>query len=167
MKHCIVMGVCGCGKSTIATAMAEQLDAHFVEADDYHSADNIDRMRNNQALTDANRWPWLLAVATAVNQRTNGCVISCSALTFAYRDFLRRHIENPVCFIHLHGSRDTLLERMNNREGHFMPATMLDSQLETLELLQESEVGVQLAIENSVRELAAAAVEFVQASRLV
>lgn len=165
------MGVCGCGKSTIATAMAEALDARFVEADDYHSADNIERMRNNQALTDENRWPWLLAVATAVNQSanesTNGCVISCSALTLAYRDFLRRHIEKPVCFIHLHGSRDTLLERMNNREGHFMPATMLDSQLETLELLQDAEVGVQLAIENDVQQLTTAAVEFVQASRLV
>lgn len=147
------MGVCGCGKSTVASKLAQSMNGEFVEADTLHSPHNVSLMSSGQALTDSDRWPWLSSVGAMVNQSSQPAFVSCSALRRSYRDYLRSRIDEPVVFIHLTGSRDVLLRRMNNRENHFMPTGLLDSQLETLEVLQEDEIGVQISIYLSVEQI--------------
>jgi len=153
MRHTVVMGVCGCGKSTVASKLALRMNGKFVEADTLHSPHNVRRMRNGQALTDSDRWPWLSSVGAMVNQSLQPAFVSCSALRRSYRDYLRSRIDEPVVFIHLTGRRDVLLTRMNSRENHFMPIGLLDSQLDTLEVLQEDEIGVQIDICLSVEQI--------------
>lgn len=157
MQHIVVMGVCGCGKSTIAQALAEHYGRKFIEADELHPCDNINRMRNGQALTDADRWPWLASVSDVVNGSALPVVVSCSALRRSYREFLNKHIKLPVYYVHLDGTRDLLSARMASRGNHFMPEALLDSQLATLEPLHFDEAGVQLDIRLSVHELVDAA----------
>ncbi|MEK7455765.1 MAG: gluconokinase [Pseudomonadota bacterium] len=132
----IVMGVSGCGKSTLGAMLAQALDCPFLEGDSYHSAAAVEKMRGGEALTDADRWPWLdrLGAAIAGTVATQGvAVAACSALKRAYRDRLRAAIGVPVHFILLDNDRDELLARLGNRPGHYMPASLLDSQLATLE----------------------------------
>jgi len=132
----IVMGVSGCGKSTLGALLADALGCPFLEGDDFHSADAVEKMRGGRALTDEDRWPWLdrLGQAAAATMAANGAVVlACSALRRSYRDRLRVGIGAPVRFILLENSRDLLLARLGNRPGHYMPACLLDSQLATLE----------------------------------
>ncbi|WP_395337512.1 gluconokinase [Novosphingobium sp. BL-8H] len=130
------MGVSGCGKSTLGAMLAEALDCAFLEGDTFHSADAVEKMRAGQPLTDEDRWPWLdrlgEAAVKAVAQRGRA-VIACSALRLAYRDRLRAAIDGPVHFVLLETDREKLVARMENRPGHYMPASLLDSQLATLE----------------------------------
>lgn len=132
----IVMGVSGCGKSTLGALLAQTLACPFLEGDDFHSADAVDKMRNGTPLTDEDRWPWLdrlgRAIATA-KEGHGGAVAACSALRKIYRDRLRATIGGPVRFVMLDNDRDALLARLGNRPGHYMPASLLDSQLATLE----------------------------------
>ncbi|MBR2270282.1 gluconokinase [Sphingobium sp.] len=132
----IVMGVSGCGKSTLGAMLAQALDCPFLEGDSYHSAAAVEKMRGGEALTDEDRWPWLdrLGAAIAGTVAAQGvAVAACSALKRAYRDRLRAAIGVPVHFILLDNDRDELLARLGNRPGHYMPASLLDSQLATLE----------------------------------
>lgn len=132
----IVMGVSGCGKSTLGALLAQALDCPFLEGDSYHSAQAVEKMRGGAALTDADRWPWLdrLGAAIAVTVAERGvAVAACSALKRVYRDRLRTAIGVPVHFILLDQDRAELLARLGNRPGHYMPASLLDSQLATLE----------------------------------
>jgi gluconokinase len=132
----IVMGVSGCGKSTLGELLARTLDCPFLEGDDYHSAQAVEKMRSGQALTDEDRWPWLDRLGQATGAAIVGrgvAITACSALRKVYRDRLRDAIGQPVRFILLDNSRDRLLDRMGNRPGHYMPASLLDSQLATLE----------------------------------
>ena len=132
----IVMGVSGCGKSTLGALLGEALDCAFLEGDAYHSAASVQKMERGEPLTDEDRWPWLDRVgrATATAARTGGvAVAACSALRKCYRDRLVRTIGNPTCFLLLNSSRDMLLQRLVSRTGHYMPASLLDSQLATLE----------------------------------
>ena len=132
----IVMGVSGCGKSTLGAMLAQALDCPFLEGDIYHSAAAVEKMRGGQALTDDDRWPWLdrLGAAIAGTVAAQGvAVAACSALKRTYRDRLRAAIGVPVHFILLDNDRDALLARVGNRPGHYMPASLLDSQLATLE----------------------------------
>lgn len=143
----VVMGVSGCGKSTLGGLMAQALDCPFLEGDSFHSADAVDKMRRGCALTDEDRWPWLdrLGVAAASAIATQGRVVAaCSALRRAYRDRLRTAIGVPVHFLLLDGSRDALLTRLHNRPGHYMPASLLDSQLGTLERPSPDERAIML-----------------------
>jgi len=151
--HTIVMGVCGCGKTTLATALAKELNGQFIEADDLHSVANVEKMRRGVPLNDSDRWPWLLQVAKAANELQEPVFISCSALRRSYRDFLRDNISSAVDFVHLNGDKQTLLSRMGGREGHYMPTALLDSQLELLEKLGQEESGFQLDIELTVSEM--------------
>lgn len=132
----IVMGVSGCGKSTLGALLAEALGCAFLEGDSFHSAESVAKMRGGVALTDADRWPWLdrLAAAAAASIATHGvAVAACSALRAAYRERLRRGIGAPVRFVLLDPCRDRLAARLAARPGHFMPPSLLDSQLATLE----------------------------------
>ena len=125
----VVMGVSGTGKSTIGRALAETLDLPFVEGDDLHPAANVAKMAAGIPLTDADRAPWLDLIAAELGRPV---VITCSALKRAYRDRLRRAAPDLV-LVYLHGAPELLASRMAQRDGHFMPTALLESQLATLE----------------------------------
>lgn len=130
----VVMGVCGCGKSSVGAELATRLGAPFVEGDALHPAANVAKMAAGAALTDADRGPWLDALAARIAEEAAPVVVvACSALKRAYRDRLRDGAGREVAFLYLHGSRELLAARMGAREGHFMPPALLDSQLATLE----------------------------------
>ena len=131
----VVMGVSGCGKTTIGIALARALAVPFVEGDDFHPPENVRRMAGGIPLTDADRAGWLRALAGRLAQAREsgaGLVMSCSALRRAYRDVLRAG-DPDVRFIFLDGPREVIAERLASRTGHYMPPTLLDSQLATLE----------------------------------
>jgi len=145
----LVMGVSGAGKSTFGGALARRLRAAFVEADDLHPEANKRLMASGQPLGDKERWPWLQAVADEAMKRRQGAapcvVVACSALRRRYRDYLRSRL-GPMFFIHLHGDPALLQIRMGERQRHFMPVSLLESQLETLEPLEADEQGTVLDI---------------------
>ena len=144
----VVMGVSGSGKSTIGEGLARHFAVPFVDADDLHSAANRSKMASGTALTDVDRAPWLQAVAARIRERKHsGVVVACSALKHTYRDALRTHSTAPIVFVHLEGDRTLLAQRLADRAGHFMPPTLLDSQLATLEPLRPDEAGFVLPID--------------------
>jgi gluconokinase len=128
----VVMGVSGCGKTTLGMALAERLGARFVEGDQLHPPENVAKMASGIPLTDTDRWPWLDAVGAALAGDAP-VVASCSALKRVYRDRLRAQAGAPFNFLHLAGDRAALALRMAERPGHYMPVSLLDSQLATLE----------------------------------
>jgi gluconokinase len=129
----VVMGVSGSGKSLIGGLFARALGVEFIEGDDYHSPENVARMSAGLPLTDEQRQAWLAAIAARLDAaRGAGIVVSCSALKRAYRDVLRGGAAD-VRFVYLEGTRALLEERLAGRRGHFMPSSLLDSQLATLE----------------------------------
>jgi gluconokinase len=132
----VVMGVCGSGKSLIGAQLARELDVEFVEGDSLHPPDNVRRMAAGTPLTDDDRRGWLIRVAARLREAQRagvGLVVSCSALKRSYRDLLRSDGEADVRFVYLAGNRALLAERMAQRRGHFMPPSLLDSQLSILE----------------------------------
>jgi len=161
-QHAVVMGVSGSGKSTIAVLIAERVDWVFADADSFHPPANIEKMRVGIPLTDADRRPWLLALAEWMAEQSeqgNSTVLACSALRRSYRDLLSGRTE--VGFIHLHGPAELIEARMKARD-HFMPPSLLTSQFATLEELQEDEVGVVLDLQRSPEELVDAAVDWLE-----
>ncbi len=156
--HIIVMGVSACGKSRIASAMSTALDRPFVEGDLCHPPTNITKMEQGIPLTDHDRWPWLHRVAQAINAADGPVVATCSALKRAYRDFLRREVARPVLFLHLSAPPAVLLPRMTQRQHHFMPSTLLDSQFADLEPLRQDEMGMTVDVAPPVDEVIAAAI---------
>lgn len=141
----IIMGVSGCGKSTVGQAVAVQLGLKFVDGDDLHPLENITKMGQGEPLNDADRAPWLNKVGKAL---TEGTIVACSALKRDYRDRIRNHTDGPVTFLYLRGRRETLIERMKNRQRHFMPVSLLDDQITTLEEPTEDENVILADIEN-------------------
>jgi len=140
----VVMGVSGCGKSEIGQRLAQALGAPFLEGDAYHSASNVAKMAAGIPLDDEDRAGWLRtlqAEIAAAQARGEGLVLACSALKRRYRDLLRA-ADPSLRFIHLSGPRDLIAERMLARTAHYMPASLLDSQLRDLEPLQEDEAGL-------------------------
>jgi len=132
----VIMGVAGSGKSTIGAQLARVLGIEFVEGDALHPPDNVKRMAAGIPLTDTDRHGWLLAIAARLRSAKRagiGLVISCSALKRSYRDLVRSEGDTDVRFVYLAGSRTLLAERMTNRRGHFMPPSLLESQLAILE----------------------------------
>ena len=133
----IVMGVAGSGKSLIGAALAKTLGLEFVEGDQYPPAETVARMSAGIPLTDADRQGWLEALARRIRDNVSagaGLVLACSALKRKYRDLLRRASGAPrIQFVFLRGDRALIGERMAGRSGHYMPASLLDSQFETLE----------------------------------
>jgi gluconokinase len=135
------MGVSGSGKSLIGATLAAALDVDFVEGDEYHPPENVRRMAAGIPLADEDRAGWLRALAARIRESSDagrGLVMTCSALKRAYRDVLRTGAPD-VQFIFLRGSRALVAQRLANRQGHFMPASLLDSQLATLEEPSSSE----------------------------
>lgn len=144
--HIIVMGVSGSGKSTIGEKLAAALDLPFLEGDSLHPKSNVDKMVAGIPLQDDDRWPWLDLIGERLGSAENGIIISCSSLKKSYRDRLRQAAHGSLMFIFLDGSFEVLHEHMGHRTGHFMPVTMLESQLATL----ESPVGEPLVFRADV-----------------
>lgn len=134
MKRMIViMGVAGSGKTTVGKALAEVTDIRFFDGDDLHPQSNIEKMASGIPLTDEDRWPWLERVGATLADATGDVAVGCSALKRSYRDRIRQMAKGPVTFVYLEGSKDLISRRMNEREGHFMPPSLVDSQFAALE----------------------------------
>lgn len=144
----VVMGVSGSGKSTVGAALAQRLRVPFADADDFHPPANIEKMTAGEALDDDDRYPWLEAIGQWLAERGGG-VMSCSALKRKYRDQLRRH-RPDVEWLHLNGTPEVISRRQASRPGHFMPASLLKSQFDTLEPLQPDERGVVIDVDQSI-----------------
>jgi gluconokinase len=153
----VVMGVSGCGKSTVGTHLAQQIGATFLDADDFHPPANVRRMRAGVALTDAERTPWLDALAArlaAAGATDEAVVLACSALKRRYRDALRRGAP-ALTLVHLTGSPALLAERISARPGHYMPPALLPSQLTTLETPADDEHAITLDVAATTDDLVA------------
>lgn len=142
------MGVSAAGKSTVGVALAAALGVPFVDADSLHSDANRAKMNAGTPLVDDDRWLWLDAVGRCFAVAEAGLVVACSALRRAYRDRIRE-TSPGVVFVHLHGSPALLAARAGARVDHFMPASLLASQLETLEPLETDEVGFELTVDRA------------------
>ncbi len=141
---CVVMGVCGSGKSSVGVALARECGAVFIDGDLLHPRSNIEKMRGGVPLDDNDRAPWLERVSDvfyALENCSQSGVVVCSALKRSYRDVIRRG-NAGLCFVHLYGSRELILERMRRRKGHFMKEDMVNSQFATLEFPGEDEPDV-------------------------
>jgi gluconokinase len=155
----VVMGVSGSGKTTLGKAIAEHLDWQFQEGDELHPRANVEKMSRGEPLTDEDRWPWLDAVGRWRDARADAgesAVLTCSALRRAYRDRLRSG-RPGVRFCHVLVSAETVRERLQRRHGHYMPASLLPSQLATLQPLEEDEPGVTVSAEGDPADVLAEA----------
>ncbi|SDE80622.1 gluconokinase [Limimaricola pyoseonensis] len=148
----LVMGVSAVGKSTVAKGLAARLGGVYVDADDHHPEENVAAMRRGEPLTDAMRWGWLDRLAEVAQATQPFAVIACSALRRAYRDRLRERIgEFPI--VYLHGDYDLLRARMEAREDHYMPVSLLDSQFALLEPPAPEERAIELSVAPSPEEV--------------
>jgi gluconokinase len=129
----VIMGVSGCGKSSVGEGLAARLGIPYRDGDDLHPPANVEKMRAGTPLTNDDRWPWLDRVAEVLATEAP-VMVGCSALRRAYRDRLRAGAGGPVRFIHLTGNRDVIAGRMAARTGHYMPSSLLDSQFAALEV---------------------------------
>jgi gluconokinase len=146
----VIMGVSGAGKTEVGTALAARLGATFKDADDLHPLPNVQKMTAGVPLTDEDRWPWLRLVgAELAGEHPHGIVVACSALKRAYRDAIRAAAPSTR-FILLKVDPSVLKERLAQRPGHFMPQSLLTSQLETLEALETAEAGITLISEGGI-----------------
>ena len=151
----VVMGVSGCGKTTIGDLVARELGVPFLDGDSLHPVENVAKMAAGTPLTDEDRWPWLATVgARLANAGDGGMVLACSALRRSYRDAIREQAPDTV-FLHLHGNKEVLKARTEGRTGHFMPPALLESQLATLEPLDADETGVVVDIAAPVSQVVA------------
>uniref|UniRef100_A0A7S4LN33 Gluconokinase n=1 Tax=Eutreptiella gymnastica TaxID=73025 RepID=A0A7S4LN33_9EUGL len=151
----VVMGVCGTGKSTIGMALAKRLGYTFLEGDDYHPPSNVAKMQKGVPLVDDDRWPWLQAIAYDIAARKAAdkpTVVACSCLKKAYRDILRS-AGPDVVFVHLSGTADEIARRMAAREDHFMPVSLLKSQMDTLEPVAVDESALTVDISAPVEQI--------------
>ncbi len=155
----VLIGVSGSGKTTVGKRLAPALGATFLEGDDYHSSANIAKMRAGTPLMDADRWPWLEKLGVAIAQHVaqgRPVVVSCSALRHAYRRALNKAARRPLIFVHLTINPAILEIRMNARHQHFMPTSLLKSQLATLEPLGPDEQGTEIAETGTAQQTVAA-----------
>ena len=156
------MGVSGCGKSTVGKALAQRLNARFIDGDDLHPSQNKTKMAAGIPLDDEDRWPWLELVGAALaeenlsaasgTKQITGTIVACSALKRKYRERILASARGTV-FVHLDGPKEILAERMGSRGEHFMPPALLESQLATLEPLQPDEPGKAYSITLPIPDL--------------
>ncbi|WP_229401354.1 gluconokinase [Micromonospora okii] len=160
-RHVVVMGVSGAGKTTVARGIAARTGLVFAEADEFHSPASVARMRGGVPLDDAARLPWLRDLAgwmAARGAEGVSTVLACSALKRSYRDVLRQGPPS-VEFVHLDGPAEVIRERLAGRAGHYMPASLLESQLATLERHRPDESVLVLDVSLTPDELVSAAIE--------
>ena len=155
----VVLGVSGCGKSTVSKRLAPALNATFLEGDEFHPSANIAKMRSGTPLQDVDRWPWLEKIGHSVAdhlKQGRSVVVACSALRVAYREALSRAARRQLTFIHLTIDPAILATRMKARHQHFMPVSLLESQLKTLEPLRGDEDGTEIAETGTAQQTVAA-----------
>lgn len=151
----VVMGVSGCGKSTVGSLLASRLNCPFLDADEYHPPENVAKMASGTALTDEDRWPWLEGLNKRLKDKENA-VLACSALKQSYRNVLARGLADCI-FVHLHGGIELIRARLAERKHRYMPASLLASQFATLEApLGAIEIDVTQPPERCVEEILAA-----------
>lgn len=131
-RRLVIMGVSGCGKSSVGAELAVRLGLNYRDGDDLHPPENVAKMRAGMPLTDGDRWPWLDRVGQVLLAEAP-VIVGCSALKRAYRDRIRTAAGGPVTFVHLAGSQEVIAARMALRQGHYMPLSLLDSQFAALE----------------------------------
>jgi len=146
------MGVAGCGKSTIGSALADRLQCSFLEGDDFHLRENKVKMSDGIPLNDHDRKGWFTAIRDALEKESDLVIVSCSALKQKYRDFFSE-LHRPVVYLHLTGDRSLLEERIGSRSGHFFDSKLLDSQIETLEPPSDDELAVRIEISDTVENI--------------
>lgn len=151
----IVMGVSGCGKTTVGQLLADELEIPFYDADDFHPPENVEKMRSGEPLTDAERHPWLERLSREIKawNHRGDAVLACSALRESYRQVLNPDGEQAL-FIWLHGPEEVIRKRLEKRDGHYMPPDLLRSQFETLETPDNAiAVSVEQSPEEIVKQL--------------
>lgn len=160
----VVMGVSAAGKSSVAAALAEELELAWLDADDLHPTANVDKMASGIPLSDEDRWPWLDAVGTELDRRADagGIVVACSCLRRVYRDRLRTRAPDAV-FVHLTGTPRLLASRAAARANHFMPPGLLASQIALLEPLESDEAGVVVDVTPPTAAVVESALRWVRA----
>ena len=146
------MGVSGCGKSTLGSQLAQTLQSKFIEGDDYHSPQSVEKMKAGHPLNDQDRIPWLNQLVQVLLDSGDPAILSCSALKYRYREILRS-CTKPLFFIHLALDRDSAYERLNQRIDHFFEPSLLDDQFVQLEPLKPTERGITLQAELSPNQL--------------
>jgi gluconokinase len=163
----VVMGVSGSGKSTVAAGLVERLGWEFAEGDDFHPPANVEKMRTGRPLDDDDRLPWLQTLAAWIGEREQAgtsVVVTCSALKRSYRDLLRDG-HPSVWFAHVTVDADLLRERVEQRTGHYMPSSLLESQLATLEPLQSDEPGASISGAGAPADVVAELLDALEAER--
>jgi gluconokinase len=151
----VVMGVSGSGKTTVARGLAAAMGWEYAEGDDFHSEANVAKMASGQPLTDDDRWPWLQSIGDWLGEHEKAgrsAVVTCSALRRVYRDLLRDG-RPDVRFCHVAADADLIRDRMEHRQGHYMPPSLLPSQLAALEPLQPDEPGVVVSVAGTPEEI--------------
>jgi gluconokinase len=152
VRAIVVMGVSGVGKTTVAEVLAKRLAWTFCDGDLFHPLANVEKMRSGTPLTDDDRWPWLRAVAAEIDRHRRahkGFVVACSALKRAYRKILME--DRPdVRLVYLEGNHDLIMSRLSHRQGHYFPATLLDSQFATLEKPEASERAITIVVDKDI-----------------
>lgn len=158
IRHIVVMGVSGTGKTTLAQELVRQLGWPYAEADDFHPQANIEKMASGHPLTDEDRWPWLRSLRDWMSRQAaqgHSTIVTCSALKRAYRDVLREAV-GQVFFVELDADERTLTQRMAQRVSqheHFMPVSLLRSQMNTLEPLRSDEPGIRIEANKPVETI--------------
>lgn len=160
------MGVSGCGKSSVGMALKAIFDLEFLDGDDLHSMDNIEKMSSGTPLDDNDRAPWLAEVGRRLAQHDGAIAIGCSALKRKYRDWIRAQVDEPVHFLHLDAPQSVLQQRISRRKDHFMPADLLESQYFTLEQLQVDEWGQEINIDRSFPEVLAQSESYLRSTMI-
>jgi carbohydrate kinase (thermoresistant glucokinase family) len=151
----ILMGVAGAGKTTVGEVLAERLGARFIEGDSFHPPENVAKMRAGTPLTDADRLPWLKAIAAEIGRCLESgvsAVIACSALKRAYRDILVDH-RPEVRVVYLEGTHDLIQGRLDKRRGHYMPPSLLPSQFAALEAPSADEAPIEIDVSGTPEEI--------------
>lgn len=166
MLRGVIMGVAGCGKSSVGAALAATGHVAYVDGDDLHPPSNVAKMAAGTPLTDADRAPWLRLVGEALRKADTPTLIGCSALKRQYRDLLRESAQTDLVFVHLQGSRDVIAERMAARKGHFMPLSLIDSQFAALQPLQPDETGIAVDIGHPLEAVVATIITALEERKL-
>lgn len=143
----VIMGVSGCGKSSVGKTLAVALGGRYIDGDDMHAPSSIAKMQAGTPLKDSDRWPWLERVGATLAGSEDTMIIGCSALKRIYRDRIRENARGQVLFVHLSGEKEVIAARLQTRQGHFMPASLLDSQFEALEPPTADECSVTVTID--------------------
>lgn len=156
-RYAIVMGVSGCGKTSVGEGLSRRTGIPFVDGDALHPKANVDKMSAGFPLTDEDRAPWLELIGREFAKSPTALIIGCSALKRGYRDMIRHHAGAMVSFIHLAGTREIIARRMQERKNHFMPPVLLDSQFAALEPLDADELSISIDIDQPLDAIIAQA----------